>query len=119
MKKHEMPLKYFVYNLKAIRDDVALMRKDYLEFKQEVRTSLARFDAIGSSYVSDFFPAEDNQQILDFLKEDKKLKKRKDSLYLLLTMTSAADTDRKFSDMFLRTLFSKKYLAEHMWPHGR
>ena len=95
---------------------MAFIKEDYLQFKQEVRAKLASMNASGT-YASDWFPVQDNEAILRFLKDDSGLEKRKDCLYLLLS--SCDDTSaRKFSDSFLNNLFTKEYLATYIWPHG-
>lgn len=107
------------YDVKAIRDDVAFIKNDYLQFKEEVRMSFANINAKSSgAFTSDFFPAEDNDSILRFMNDDADFEKRKNGLYLLL-LGCGADSQRKFTDSFLRTLFSKNYLATYIWPHGR
>ena len=105
------------YDVKAIRDDVAFIKQDYLEFKKEMRLEMARLNS-STSYSSDYFPADDNSSICRFMEEDKDFKKRKESLYLLLSGCDA-DKPRKFSDSFLSTLFTKNYLSKYIWPLGR
>ena len=65
------------------------------------------------------FPVDDNDTIINFMKNDPEFEKRKDSLYLILLGCAAAETPRKFSALFLSTLFTKKYLSTYIWPLGR
>ena len=77
---------------------------------------MANINASGA-YVSDYFPANDNEDIERFMKKDAGLQKRKDCLYLVLLGFDAA-TSRKFSDTFLKNLFTPSYLSRYIWPHG-
>ena len=107
------------FDVKAIRDDIAFLKKEFLELKDEMKLSFASANAKASGqYTSDFFPLRDNASIERFMKEDEELEKRKDSLYLLLSGCDA-ETPRKFSDAFLRTLFSKDYMKTYIWPLGK
>lgn len=115
-KKTSDTVEVTFYDMKALKEDVAFIKQDYLQFKEEVRVKMANMNASGT-YVSDFFPAKENSDIERFMKKDAGLQKRKDCLYLLL-LSFDANTTRKFSDTFLANLFSKEYLAKYIWPHG-
>ena len=115
-KKTSDAVEVTFYDAKTTRDDVAFLKQEFLQFKEEVRFHFAKLNSSGT-YVSDFFPANDNSDIERFLKNDANLQKRKDSLYLLL-MTCDGETPRKFSDTFLKILFTQDYLATYIWPLG-
>ena len=115
-KKTSDTVEVSFYDIKAIRDDLAFLKQDYLEFKQEIRDKLASLNASGN-YACEWFPLNDNEEIQKFMKNDNGFQKRKDCLYLLLSSCDA-DTPRKFHDAFLNNVFSKEYLARYIWPHG-
>ena len=115
-KKTSDTVEVSFYDVKAIRDDVAFIKEDYLRFKEEVRIKMASMNASGS-YASDYFPVNDNGDIERFMRKDGGLQKRKDCLYLML-QGCEAETSRKFSDNFLSSVFTKSYMATYIWPHG-
>lgn len=116
-KKDSDLLETIFFDLKTVKADTAFLKNDYLEFKQEMRLAVSNLNAKGS-YVSEFFPANNNEMIDRFLKKDDGYSKRIDSLYLLMSECDAK-TKRLFSDSFLRTLFTKDYMNTYLWPLGR
>lgn len=104
-------------DIREIKNDLKLFREDYLEFKTEVRQSLYHFKSKGPD-ASTYFPVQDNKIIEKFMCKDEDFEKRKQVLYHLM-MECEADSQRKFTDSFLTTIFSKQYLATHIWPCGR
>lgn len=97
---------------------MAFIKQEILEFKNEVRLGFASLNAKTRPNLNDYFPADDNSSIERFLNRDDGYEERLDGLYLLLSGCSA-ETPRKFTDAFLRTLFSKEYIVTHIWPLGR
>lgn len=98
-------------------NDTAFLKKEFLEFKQEMRHKLAGFKSMGPD-LSDYFPAKNNDSIEKFMQQDEQLKERKDALYFLL-QGCGFSTEKQFSDSFITSLFDTEYLKKYIWPHGR
>ena len=118
-KKHTDTVETTFYDVKTIKQDVALLKQIFLEFMEETRAGFANINASApGSNTNDFFPADSNEPIERFMRKDHEYDKRVKSLYLLLT-GCGTNNQRTFTDSFIRTLFSKTYIANHIWPHGR
>ena len=117
MKKNHDTTEVAFYDIKEVKVDVAFIKKDYLEFKEEVRNVLSQFISKGPD-ASDFFPANDNATIERFMVKDDMFQKRKEALYFLLYNCSS-NNQRAFSESFINAVFTKEYIETHIWPLGR
>lgn len=105
------------YDVKTVKTDLSAFKKDYFQFKEEIRTAIAAI-AIKGPEAADFFPANDNSTIQKFLVRDSEFPKRKESLYFLL-YGCATDAPKTFSDALISTVFTREYTETHVWPLGR
>lgn len=117
VKKYQDTTEVAFFDVKDIKADLAALKKDYFEFKEEVRTSMLKVASKGPD-ASEFFPAKDNATIDRFMLKDEGFEKRKELLYLLL-FNCGCDVQKSFADSFLLTVFSKEYVETHIWPLGR
>ena len=106
---------YFL--VKEIKKEVTFLKNDYLEFKQEMRAAVGKVTSKGC-YASDFFPADDNDVLDRFMTNDKDFEKRREALYLLVSGCES-DKEKTFANSMLNAIFSRKYMATHIWPLGR
>ena len=105
------------FDIKEIKADIAFIKQDYLEFKEEISSILYQVASKGPDS-SEFFPANDNATLIRFLVKDDGYEKRKEALYFLM-YNCGCDVQKTFADSFLTTVFTKQYIETHIWPLGR
>lgn len=97
-------------NMEGIADlktDNAQIKKDIAQVAFQIKMDI--------DDVSQYFPANSNDDINRFLKNDEDYPSRRRGLYDLLK-TTVSTNKKRFSDTFLHTLFTVKYKSEARWP---
>ena len=117
VKKYHDTTEVAFFDIKEIKADTAFIKKDYLEFKEEVRSALSKVSSRGT-YANEFFPANDNPTLNRFMVKDEGYEKRREVLYFLI-YNCGCDVQKTFADSFLNTIFTKQYIETHVWPLGR
>ena len=117
VKKNHDTLEVSFFDIKEILAILSFLKKDYLEFKEEVRNVLSMVTSKGPD-ASEFFPAKDNATLERFMVKDDMFEKRREALYFLLYNCSC-DNQKAFSESFIYAVFTKEYIETHIWPLGR
>ena len=117
----------FSDNILSNHDKLDTLKGMMSTFLSNQELMLTRLDKISFSIhmntedITIYFPADTDQQILDFMSNaDFKFKLRKlEFEKLLFTTISEKMTQRKFSDSLMATLFTRSYMLTHKWPQLR
>lgn len=117
VKKNQDTTEVIFFDNKEIKADIAFLKQDYLEFKEEVRTSLSKVSSKGPAAIQ-WFPANDNDDLERFMAKDEIFEKKQEILYFLL-YNCGCDIQKSFADSLLTTIFTKEYIETHIWPLGR
>lgn len=117
VKKYQDTTEVAFFDIKEIKADLAFIKNDYLQFKEEIRTGLSKVTSEGF-YANEFFPVNDNDTLQRFLAKDNEYDKRREVLYFML-YNCACDSQKSFAESFVSTVFTKQYMETHIWPLGR
>ena len=102
------------FDQKANKDDMANVLKLLREIKEAVDDSKFK-NKMKTIKIADYFPAKNNDSLKRFLKQDSDYDRRQEALYELLK-TVVTDSQKKFNDSLLSTLFTLEYKEQHRWP---
>lgn len=98
-RSHKQNLAELLTVCREIRDDV------------KNATFISKMDTVK---VDKFFPANDNETLERFMKEDNELRQRQRGFYELMK-TLGTENKKKFTESLLSTIFSLQYKQQHKW----
>lgn len=102
--------------LLSIKTEVTDLRSDMADVKLQVSKATFKTLMCGGVDLSEFFPVERPQQLLDFMdKTHPQWEERKNEFYCFL-FNCITNSKKAFCKGLLKTIFTRKYMITAKWP---